>query len=140
MFSSRHPNRLKVLIEEAGPGAYSGTAADAALFGDAILFSPNFWGVDDALEATGPLKGKTVIDATNPLVWNPNGRMVRSGVLGATERNPELGITFLMSSRIKCGVSGANVLWERTAGDSTPHYPKTLLLSGSRLVGEEDAR
>ena len=62
------------------------------------------------------------------------------GVLGATERNAELGITFLMSSRIKCGVSGANALWERTAGDFTPHYPKTLLLSGDRLVGEEDAR
>jgi predicted dinucleotide-binding enzyme len=42
------------------------------------LFSPNFWGVDDALQATGPLKGKTVIDATNPLEWNPNGRLVRS--------------------------------------------------------------
>jgi hypothetical protein len=34
----------------------------------------------------------------------------------------------------------ANVLWERTAGHFTPHYPKTLLLSGDRLVGEEDAR
>jgi 8-hydroxy-5-deazaflavin:NADPH oxidoreductase len=78
LFSSRHPNRLKVLIEEAGPGAYCGTVADAALFGDLILFSPNFWGVHDALEATGPLKGKTVIDATNPLEWNPIGRMVRS--------------------------------------------------------------
>jgi hypothetical protein len=62
------------------------------------------------------------------------------GVWGVTERNAELGITFLMSSRIKCGVSGANVLWERTAGDFTPHYPKTLLLSDDRLVGEEDAR
>jgi predicted dinucleotide-binding enzyme len=78
LFSSRHPNRLKVLVEQAGSGAYSGTVADAALFGDVILFSPNFWGVDDALEAAGPLKGKTVIDATNPLEWNPNGRMVRS--------------------------------------------------------------
>jgi predicted dinucleotide-binding enzyme len=66
-FSSRHPNRLKALTEEAGPGAYCGTVADAALFGDVILLSPNFWSVDDALEATGPLKGKTVIDATNPL-------------------------------------------------------------------------
>jgi len=56
------------------------------------------------------------------------------------EHNPELGITFLMSSRIKCRVSRTNVLWERTAGDFTPHYPKTLLLSGDRLVGEEDAR
>ena len=69
---------------------------------------------------------------SNPhsLIWGPL----------SLERNPELGIRFLMSSRIKCGVSGANVLWERTAGDFTPHYPKTLLLSGDRLVGEEDAR
>ncbi len=63
-----------------------------------------------------------------------------NGVPLSLERNAELGITFLMSSRIKCGVSGANVLWERTAGDFTPHYPKTLLLSGDRLVGEVDAR
>ena len=88
-FSSRHPNRLKVLVEEAGSGAYSGTVSDAALFGDVILFSPNFWGVDDALEATGPLKGKTVIDATNPLEWNPNGRMERS-LPGSTTAGEEL--------------------------------------------------
>jgi len=35
-----------------------------------------------------------------------------------------------MSSRIKCGVSGANVLWEQIAGDFAPHYPKTLLATG----------
>jgi hypothetical protein len=62
------------------------------------------------------------------------------GVWGATERNAEIGITFLMSSKRKCGVSGINVLWERTAGQFTRHYPKKLLLSGDRLVGEEDAR
>ena len=62
------------------------------------------------------------------------------GLTVVMERNPELWIMFLMSSRIKCGVSGANVLWERTAADFTPHYPKTLLLSGDRLVGELDAR
>jgi 8-hydroxy-5-deazaflavin:NADPH oxidoreductase len=77
-FSSRHPNRLKALVEEAGSGAYSGTVADAAFFGEIILFSPNFWGLDDALKAAGPLKGKTVVDVTNPLEWNPNNRMVRS--------------------------------------------------------------
>jgi 8-hydroxy-5-deazaflavin:NADPH oxidoreductase len=78
LFSSRHPKRLRVLVEEAGPGAYAGDVGDAALFGDVILFSPNFWGVDDALEAAGPLKGRTVIDVTNPVDWNPNGRTVRS--------------------------------------------------------------
>jgi predicted dinucleotide-binding enzyme len=62
----------------AGSGAYSGTVADAAFFGEIILFSPNFWSVDDALKAAGPLKGKTVVDVTNPLELNPNDRMVRS--------------------------------------------------------------
>ena len=79
LFSSRHPKRLRVLVEEAGPGAYVGDVGDAALFGDVILFSPNFWAVDNALDAAGPwLEGKTVIDATNPVDWNPNGRIVRS--------------------------------------------------------------
>jgi predicted dinucleotide-binding enzyme len=78
LFSSRHPKRLRVLVEEAGPGAYVGDVGDAALFGDVILFSPNFWSVDNALEAAGPMKGRTVIDVTNPVDWNPNGRMVRS--------------------------------------------------------------
>jgi 8-hydroxy-5-deazaflavin:NADPH oxidoreductase len=73
LFSSRHPKRLRVLVEEAGPGAYLGDVGDAALFGDVILFSPNFWGVDNALEAAGPMKGRTVIDVTNPVDWNPNG-------------------------------------------------------------------
>jgi predicted dinucleotide-binding enzyme len=78
LFSSRHPDRLKLLVEHAGPGATLGSVAEAAAFGEMILFAPNFWNVDDALEATGSLRGKTVLDVTNPLEWNPNGRMVRS--------------------------------------------------------------
>jgi predicted dinucleotide-binding enzyme len=77
-FSSRHPDRLKLLVEHAGPAATLGSVAEAADFGQVILFAPNFWNVDDALEATGSLRGKTVLDVTNPLEWNPNGRMVRS--------------------------------------------------------------
>jgi len=88
-FSSRHPHRLKLLVEQAGPGATSGAVGDAAAFGEVILFAPNFWSVDDALESTGPLKGKTVVDVTNPLEWNPNGRMVRS-LPGSTTAGEEL--------------------------------------------------
>ena len=88
-FSSRHPNELKVLVEQAGPGAFFGKVADAACFGDLILFSPNFWNVDDALEAAGPLEGRTVVDVTNPLEWNPNGWMVRS-LPGSTTAGEEL--------------------------------------------------
>jgi predicted dinucleotide-binding enzyme len=71
-------NNMKIGIIGAGPGAYVGDVGDAALFGDVILFSPNFWGVDDALAAAGLLKGRTVIDVTNPVEWNPNGRMMRA--------------------------------------------------------------
>jgi 8-hydroxy-5-deazaflavin:NADPH oxidoreductase len=89
LFSSRHPNRLKLLVEQAGPEASLGTVAEAAEFGEVILFAPNFWSVDDALEATGPLIGKTVVDVTNPLEWNPNGWMVRS-LPGSTTAGEEL--------------------------------------------------
>jgi hypothetical protein len=41
LLSSCHPRGLKVLVEKWGPGGY-------VLFGDIILFSPNFCGVDDA--------------------------------------------------------------------------------------------
>jgi predicted dinucleotide-binding enzyme len=34
LFSSRRPKRLRVLVEEARPGAYVGDVGDAALFGD----------------------------------------------------------------------------------------------------------
>jgi predicted dinucleotide-binding enzyme len=78
LFSSRHPDLLKLLVEHAGPGATLGSVAEAADFGEVILFAPNFWNVDDALETTGALRGKIVLDVTNPLEWNPNGRMVRS--------------------------------------------------------------
>jgi predicted dinucleotide-binding enzyme len=88
-FSSRHPDRLEELVEQAGLKAFCGNVAEAARFGDVVLLSTNFWNVDDALEATGPLEGKTVVDVTNPLEWNPNGRMVRS-LPGSTTAGEEL--------------------------------------------------
>lgn len=59
LFSPRHPNRLKALVDEAGPGAYVGEVGDAALSGDSILFSPNFLGV--AKVKTNDLEGRLVV-------------------------------------------------------------------------------
>ncbi len=92
LFSSRHPDRLQLLLARtpAGPRALvAAPVAEAGIFGQVILFSPNFWSVDDALEAIGPLEGKTVVDVTNPLEWNPSGRMVRS-LPGSTTAGEEL--------------------------------------------------
>ncbi len=65
-FSSRHPDRLARLVEAAGPRAQRGTVAEAAEFGEVLLFAPNFWSADKALAAAGPIDGKVLIDATNP--------------------------------------------------------------------------
>lgn len=75
MFSSRHPDRLKGLAESVGKNAYYGTPAEAARFGNvAILAVP--WGqVGSALKSADPLnlKGKILIDCTNPLKSDYNG-------------------------------------------------------------------
>ena len=65
-FSSRNPEKLREVAEEAGPHAQYGSVAEAARFGEVILFALPFWATDDALKAAGSLAGKIVIDATNP--------------------------------------------------------------------------
>jgi hypothetical protein len=73
LFSSRHPDRLAGLVETAGPRARKGTVAEAAEFGEALLFAPNFWSADKAIATAGPMAGKILIDATNPYKIGPGG-------------------------------------------------------------------
>ena len=70
MFSSRHPDELRRLTNPLGDKASVGTPRQAAQFGDVILVAVPFsaWpqiGKDFAAE----MKGKIVIDATNPPLW-----------------------------------------------------------------------
>jgi predicted dinucleotide-binding enzyme len=52
---------------EAYPQALRGTPAEAAAFGDIVLFSVYWPRLDAVLDAVGPLAGKVVIDTINPL-------------------------------------------------------------------------
>jgi predicted dinucleotide-binding enzyme len=57
----------------AGPGTAPSTATvpDAAAFGEAVLFAPDWAVAHTLLDVTaGALAGKPVLDATNPVVWN----------------------------------------------------------------------
>ena len=70
MFSSRHPDELRRLTNPLGEKASIGTPRQAAKFGDVILVAVPFsaWpqiGKDFSAE----MKGKIVIDATNPPLW-----------------------------------------------------------------------
>ena len=68
MFSSRHPEELKKLVEDAGPNASAGTVEQAAAFGDVILLAVPY----SALPQVGrdnakALAGKDVLNASNPI-------------------------------------------------------------------------
>lgn len=65
-FSSRHPDQLKDLAEEAEENAKTGTVQEAAEYGNLIVLSTPFWAIEEVAEQTGPLEGKTVIETVNP--------------------------------------------------------------------------
>jgi predicted dinucleotide-binding enzyme len=66
LFSSRHPDELKELADEAGENATTGTIEEAANFGDIIILSIPFWAVEEVAEKTGPLTDKILIETVNP--------------------------------------------------------------------------
>jgi 8-hydroxy-5-deazaflavin:NADPH oxidoreductase len=67
MYSFSHsPEKLKSLAA-SHPNAQSGTPEQAAAHGDVILLSVGWKSIHEAITAAGSLKGKIVIDCTNPL-------------------------------------------------------------------------
>ena len=61
--ASRDPDALQATAAELG--ARAGTAAEAVAFGDVVIFAVPWTAVERALEETGPLDGKVVVDTTN---------------------------------------------------------------------------
>ena len=66
---TRNTEKLAEWLEKAGEGASVGSFAEAAEFGDAVFLSVAGAAAVDAVNLAGGenLKGKTVIDLTNPL-------------------------------------------------------------------------
>jgi 8-hydroxy-5-deazaflavin:NADPH oxidoreductase len=80
------------------PRDRSGTVEDAAAFGDVIILAIPWGAVKDALAATGPLTGKTVIDCVNPLLPDLSGL-----ALGTTTSAAEEIAKLLPSAKVvKC--------------------------------------
>ncbi|MFL6075663.1 MAG: NADPH-dependent F420 reductase [Mycobacteriales bacterium] len=68
---SRDPARLRGLADELGDRATAGEVAEAANFGDVVVFSVPWRLVPDVLRQAGSLAGKIVIDTTNQ--FGPGG-------------------------------------------------------------------
>jgi predicted dinucleotide-binding enzyme len=67
LFSSRHPETLKGLVQTAGPKACAGNVGEAIAFGDVIVLSLPLKALTEFdTETRDALKGKVVIDTSNP--------------------------------------------------------------------------
>lgn len=66
LFSSRHPEQLEELVEEAGNNASVGTVTEAADFGEVVVLSVPFRAVEEVAAKVGALPGKILIETTNP--------------------------------------------------------------------------
>ena len=66
LFSSRHPDELKPLVEGMGPLARAGSVGEALDFGDVILIAVPYKAIPDLAKEYGPkFAGKIVIDPAN---------------------------------------------------------------------------
>lgn len=75
MFSDRDAEQAKRALEGLGPNARTGTAREAATFGDVVLIAVPYAALPSiAKELGAELKGKVVIDPNNPIP-NRDGEM-----------------------------------------------------------------
>ncbi|NUM76512.1 NAD(P)-binding domain-containing protein [candidate division KSB1 bacterium] len=73
MIGTRSAEKLSAWKEKAGASGRIGSFAEAAAFGDVIVLAVKGLGAKDTLKMAGAenLKGKTIIDATNPIAAAP---------------------------------------------------------------------
>jgi 8-hydroxy-5-deazaflavin:NADPH oxidoreductase len=87
LFSSRHPDELKDMVEKLGPLAKAGTVAEAIAFGDALLIAVPYGALPKIGEGNrDALKGKVVLDACNAVAS-------RDGDIAAEVERNGIGIT-----------------------------------------------
>jgi len=79
MRGSREPEKMAAWLKGAGPQASTGTFADAARFGDAVVLAVKGTAAESAVDlCEGALAQKLVIDTTNPIAnAPPEGGVVR---------------------------------------------------------------
>ncbi|GAA2059390.1 NAD(P)-binding domain-containing protein [Streptomyces cheonanensis] len=68
LVSGRDPAKARALAARIGPGAYAGSWAEAAGFGEVVLLAVRAHAVPEVLAAAGDLTGRTLIDCTNAVV------------------------------------------------------------------------
>ncbi len=81
IFGARDPKseKTQALVQNIGAKARAATVADAAASADMIVLSTPWPATEPAVRSMGDLKGKIVLDATNPLTRGPDGIALEIG-------------------------------------------------------------
>ena len=91
MFASRNLEHDKQLAAQIGANARAGTPAEAAAFGSVLLFAVPYGALPDLGKAlAGPIKGKVIIDASNPFPQRDGEIATRAREQGAGVVSAEL--------------------------------------------------
>jgi predicted dinucleotide-binding enzyme len=95
-----HNEKAVAWASTSGINASTGTFADAAKFGDVVVLALSWAGVENALRLAGPenFEGKVVIDAINPLKFEPGKPL--SLAIGHTDSAGERVQRWLPSARV----------------------------------------
>jgi 8-hydroxy-5-deazaflavin:NADPH oxidoreductase len=97
LFSSRHPDELKGLVEGLGANARAGSVAEAVAFGDAILVAVPYAALPEVgRDNAAALKGKVALDACNPIPGR-DGDIVQEAV---TNGVGETSVKYLPGTRL----------------------------------------
>jgi predicted dinucleotide-binding enzyme len=79
MIGTRDPSQQKLSewLKQAGRGVVAGTFAEAAAFGEALVFAVGWSNVENVIQLASPdnFAGKVVIDTTNPLRFEAEGQL-----------------------------------------------------------------
>lgn len=81
VFGVRDPKaeKIQTLLAKIGGRARAGTAAEAAASADMIVLSTPWPATEAAIRSMGDVKGKIILDATNPLAMGPDGLRLEIG-------------------------------------------------------------
>ena len=82
---ARSSDKLARLAREAGPGARSGTPAEAVAGADAVLLAVHWNRVSDVLRQVGALTGRTIVTCSLPMSDDDTGLVVAHTSSGAEE-------------------------------------------------------
>jgi predicted dinucleotide-binding enzyme len=120
IFGVRNPGGGKTQppLAEIGASASSAVVPDAVRSGDVVVLATPWEAVPDVLAAMGDLKGKIIIDSTNPLFLNAEGSLSLS--LGSSTSGAEEIARLAPGARVAKAFNMYG--WENFADSSYPGY------------------